>query len=61
MLKHYFELETIERIQAKVARHDFEVPVTDHSKFDDDLIERHARLIVGTRASLLEADNVIKA
>lgn len=61
MLKHYFELETIERTQANVAQHDFELPVTDHGELDDDPIERHARLIVDTRAILLEADSVSKA
>ena len=61
VLNHYFELETVERIQANIARHDFELPVTDHGEIDDDLIERHARLIVDTRAILLEADNVSKA
>ena len=61
MLKHYFELETVGRIQANVARYDFVRPVIDHGEIDDDLIERHARLIVDTRAILLEANSVSKA
>jgi len=62
MREHAFDLESIELVPEIVAKYDLLLLATDHTKFDYEMLQTHAKLIVDTRGVYLKPfDNVIKA
>jgi UDP-N-acetyl-D-glucosamine dehydrogenase len=62
MRKHYFELSSIDPTPQTISSYDVLLLATDHSKFDYDMFQQQAKLIVDTRGVYLSSfDNVVKA
>ena len=62
MREHAFELSSVELTAASVASYDCIVLTTDHDKFDYDMIQKNAKLIVDTRGKYRKVfPNVVKA
>jgi UDP-N-acetyl-D-glucosamine dehydrogenase len=62
MRRYSFDLKSAELTPETLAGHDLVLLATDHDRFDYDMIERHAKLIVDTRGRYLGArKNVVKA
>ncbi len=62
MREHTFDLESVELTPENIASYDAVLLATDHARFDYELIQRRAQLIVDTRGIYLQpADNVVKA
>ena len=62
MREHKFNLKSVDLTPEIVASYDCVVLLTDHSKFDYDMIREHARLVVDTRGKFREGfDTLVKA
>ena len=62
MREHAFELSSVELTPATIASYDCIVLTTDHDKFDYDMIQKNAKLIVDTRGKYRKVfPNVVKA
>lgn len=62
MREHHFELESIHLTRESVASYDLVLLATNHSAFDYDLIQKHAKLIVDTRGVYLSnLPNIVKS
>jgi UDP-N-acetyl-D-glucosamine dehydrogenase len=62
MREHHFDLKSVPLTKETVASYDLLLLATDHSAFDYDLIQRHAKVIVDTRGVYSHAlPNVIKS
>lgn len=62
MRGHSFDLKSIDLTPEAIRSYDCVVVLTDHDRFDFDLIRKHARLIVDSRGRYRAAfDNVVKA
>jgi len=62
MREHHFELSSVEPTAEKIANYDLLLLATDHTRFDYDLFQQHAQLIIDTRGIYQQpADNVVKA
>jgi UDP-N-acetyl-D-glucosamine dehydrogenase len=62
MRRYSFPLESVELTPNSLSSYDLILLATDHDRFDYDLIEKHARLIVDTRGRYFGAHkNVVKA
>ncbi len=62
MREHRFDLKSVGLTPELVASYDCVVLLTDHSKFDYDMILKHAQLIVDTRGKFREPKaNLVKA
>jgi UDP-N-acetyl-D-glucosamine dehydrogenase len=62
MREHKFDLDSVELTPETLAGYDAVVLLTDHSKFDYDMILQHANLIVDTRGKFRTASpKVVKA
>jgi UDP-N-acetyl-D-glucosamine dehydrogenase len=62
MREHKFDLESVELTPEALAGYEAVVLLTDHSKFDYDMILEHADLIVDTRGKFRSAlPKVVKA
>lgn len=62
MRKHQFELSSVALNPSTLSQYDAVVLTTDHDRFDYDLIQQNAQLVVDTRGRYLEKlDNVVKA
>ena len=54
MREHKFNLTSIKLTAEKIAKYDLLLLATDHTKFDYELIQQHAKLIVDTRGIYLK-------
>ncbi len=62
MREHSFELSSVELTPTSIASYDCVVLTTDHDKFDYDMIQKHAKLVVDTRGKYRKVySNVVKA
>ena len=62
MREHSFDLESIELTPDAITQYDCILLATDHDRFELDMIQKHAQLIVDTRGVFDKlADNVISA
>lgn len=62
MREHCFDLKSVDLTPERVAQYDLLLLATDHSKFDYNMLQKHAKLIVDTRGVYLDCyENVIKA
>lgn len=62
MREHSFDLTSVELTPATVANYDCVVLTTDHDKFDYEMIQQNAKLVVDTRGKYRKAySNVVKA
>jgi UDP-N-acetyl-D-glucosamine dehydrogenase len=62
MREHSFDLKSVDLSPALIAQYDLILLATDHAKFDYDMLQKHAKLIVDTRGVYLEPrENIIKA
>jgi UDP-N-acetyl-D-glucosamine dehydrogenase len=62
MRKHYFNQSSIEPTVDNIIKYDLLLLATDHEKFDYELFQKHAKIIVDTRGVYLNSyGNVIKA
>jgi len=62
MREHHFELSSESMTAENIASFDAVVLATDHDKFDYELIQRHARVLVDSRGKYrTPAENIIKA
>jgi UDP-N-acetyl-D-glucosamine dehydrogenase len=62
MREHHFDLESVPLTKESIASCDLLLLATDHSAFDYDLIQRHAKVIVDTRGVYSHAlPNVVKS
>ena len=62
MREHFFELSSVETTPEKIAEYDMLLLATDHSKFDYQMFQQNAQLIIDTRGVYSEsATNIIKA
>ena len=62
MRKHQFDLSSEDISADSLAEYDAVLLTTDHDKFDYELIQRHAKLLVDTRGRYLDKkENVVKA
>lgn len=62
MREHHFELASVELSAENLTAFDAVVLATDHDRFDFELIQRHAKLIVDSRGTYREpASHIIKA
>lgn len=62
MREHSFDLQSVELTPESIASYDCVVLTTDHDKFDYNMIQKNARLIIDTRGKYRQAaDNVIRA
>jgi len=62
MRRYAFDLASVELTPEGLASYDLVLLATDHDRFDYEMIERHARLIVDTRGRYLgHRKNVVKA
>ncbi|QEL57960.1 nucleotide sugar dehydrogenase [Chromobacterium paludis] len=62
MREHHFELSSVVLTAESIASYDCVLLATDHDKFDYELIQAKAQLIVDSRGKYLQpADNIVKA
>lgn len=62
MREHHFDLVSVQVIPGSLAQFDCVVLATDHDRFDYNLIQAHAQLVVDSRGKYLNAlPNVVKA
>jgi len=62
MREHHFDLSSVEPTPEKIAEYDMLMLATDHAKFDYEMFQQHAQLIIDTRGIYQHpADNVVKA
>jgi UDP-N-acetyl-D-glucosamine dehydrogenase len=62
MREHHFELESVPLTKETIASYDLLLLATNHSAFDYELIQRHAKVIVDTRGVYSHAlPNVVKS
>ena len=62
MREHHFNLASVELTPETLASYDAVILLTDHSDFDYDAIQHHAKLVVDTRGKFREAQaNVVRA
>lgn len=62
MREHSFDLKSVELTPANIAQYDCVVLATDHDKFDYDMIQKNAKLIIDTRGKYRKVyPNVVKA
>lgn len=62
MREHHFDLQSVKLTRESIEYYDLLLLATDHSAFDYELIQKHARLIVDTRGVYLQPmANVVKA
>ncbi len=62
MRKHQFDMSSIELTADVLAQHDAVVLTTDHDRFDYELIQQNAKLVIDTRGRYLEKlSNVVKS
>jgi len=62
MREHTFDLKSVELTPASIASYDCVVLTTDHDKFDYDMIQMNAKLLVDTRGKYRKVyPNVVKA
>lgn len=62
MRKHHYDLDSVDLTPETLKTYDAVLLATNHSRFDYDLIQRHANLIVDTRGVYVEPlPNVVKA
>ena len=61
MREHYFNLKSEPLTPENIASFDCVILATDHDKFDYNLLQEKAQLIVDTRGKFAHADNVVKA
>lgn len=62
MRAHHFMLNSVELTRESIASYDLLLLATNHSAFDYDLIQKHAKLIVDTRGVYLDKlANVVKS
>lgn len=62
MREHHFDLSSVEMTPASLATYDCVVLATDHDRFDYEMIEHHARLIVDARGRFnLALEKVVSA
>lgn len=54
MRRHHFSLERVELSERVLKQYDCVALITGHKKFDYELIESHAQLIVDTRGVFLK-------
>jgi UDP-N-acetyl-D-glucosamine dehydrogenase len=60
--EHRFDLASVSLTPQAIAKYDCVLLATDHSRFDYDLIRKHAKLIVDSRGKYLDpAPNIVKA
>ncbi|QJQ52140.1 MULTISPECIES: nucleotide sugar dehydrogenase [Vitreoscilla] len=62
MREHNFELDSIELTAENIASYDCVILTTEHDKFDYELLETHAQLIIDTRGKFsAQSNKVVKA
>jgi UDP-N-acetyl-D-glucosamine dehydrogenase len=62
MREHHFELSSVPLTPENFSAYDCVLLATDHDKFDYDLIEKSAKLIIDSRGRYLaQADHIIRA
>ena len=62
MRDHYFDLSSTQPTPKNIASYDLLLLTTDHDKFDYEMFQQHAKLIVDTRGVYLDKfENVVKA
>jgi UDP-N-acetyl-D-glucosamine dehydrogenase len=62
MREHSFDLTSVDLSPALIAQYDLVLLATDHAKFDYDMLQKHAKLIVDTRGVYLDPrENIVKA
>jgi UDP-N-acetyl-D-glucosamine dehydrogenase len=62
MREHHFELGSIQLTPDTLGSFDCVLLATDHDRFDYDMIQRHARLIVDSRGRYQQSfSNIVKA
>jgi len=62
MREHHFDLSSIELTRESISSHDVVLLATNHSAFDYDFIQKHAKLIVDTRGVYRDSyPNVVKS
>jgi UDP-N-acetyl-D-glucosamine dehydrogenase len=62
MREHSFDLKSVDLSPALIAQYDLVLLATDHAKFDYDMLQKHAKLIVDTRGVYLDPrENIVKA
>jgi len=62
MREHYFDLSSINPTVEAIKCYDLLLLATDHTKFDYELFQQNAKLIVDTRGVYLDPlPNVVKA
>jgi len=62
MREHHFDLSSVESTPEKIAEYDMLMLATDHARFDYEMFQQHAQLIIDTRGIYQHpADNVVKA
>jgi len=62
MREHHFDLSSIELTRESISSHDVLLLATNHSAFDYDFIQKHAKLIVDTRGVYRDSyPNVVKS
>jgi UDP-N-acetyl-D-glucosamine dehydrogenase len=62
MREHSFDLKSVDLTPERIAQYDLLLLATDHSKFDYNMLQKHAKLIVDTRGVYLDSHkNIIKA
>lgn len=62
MREHHFQLSSIDPTPEAIQSYDLLLLATDHTKFDYELFQQHAKLIIDTRGVYLTpANNIVKA
>lgn len=62
MREHHFDLSSVNLTTEKIAEYDMLMLATDHSKFDYEMLQKNAQLIIDTRGVYHQkADNIVKA
>jgi UDP-N-acetyl-D-glucosamine dehydrogenase len=62
MREHHFDLQSIEMLGESLEQFDCVILATDHDKFDYELINQHAKLIIDTRGKfLVDETKVVRA
>ncbi len=61
MREHQFDLSSVELSPESLSTYDMVVLLTDHTKFDYDMIEKHSRILLDTRGKFDELSNVYRA
>jgi UDP-N-acetyl-D-glucosamine dehydrogenase len=60
--EHKFNLTSINLTAVTIAEYDLLLLATDHTKFDYELLQQHAKIIVDTRGVYLKPENnIVKA